>query len=562
MSSFTYQYLSGNMTKLHEAIDHLNYLNDASKIIESQSGYEAVFLIAKYVAYQTNNVPYEVFVDKNMHHIYGNILYRLYELFPTYDFSKDKISANEPTTNANYNEKCITTFCMTTYACNLIMSNLLKFKLFFQKTKGLEAYVKMLGDDSFVDKNCNLSMNPFNSAVLFVIDYLTLNLSSVSINCQDYKDIWHDLNTVNILLKIRVKRPTANDYCFNTILNIATDKQLETITEIESFSKILERNVKKIAGDLNIGKIDRQKRQILNENGVTKVDILCTKDNNNIYTSYIVIFNGLYNLSINEKLKLEIYHSLKNEFKILLIKSNDWEKHYCLRLISQLSINESIAKDIVQDTQLNGAIENLTSLNNPLLKKFCDQINWNLKPKETSIAQFQTQNQSENVTTVQNNSIPSQHIMISYNTASRDLCLKIKENLESFGYKVWIDVNDIHGSSLDSMARAVENSFCVLMCVTEKYRQSVNCQAEAQYAFRINKPIIPLIMQKGYESVSGWLGIIMGDKIFVNFMKYSFEECIRRLKNEVESKLGQTNVTFENKALKDEITILKKITFH
>ena len=550
------------MNKLHEAIDHLNYLNDPSKIIESQSGYEAVFLIAKYIAYQTANVTYDIFVDKNMHQIYGNLLYRLYELHSTYDFSKDKISSTDPTPGANYNEKCITTFCMTTYACNLIMSNLLKFKLFFQKSKGLEAYLKMLGDDSFVNRNCNLTMNPFNSAVLYVIDYLTLNLSSVSINCQDYKDIWYDLNSVDILLKISVKRPTANDYCLNTILNIATDKQLETLTEIESYSKNLEEKCKKIANELNQGKKDRQQRQILNENGVTKVDILCTKDSNNIYTSYIVVFNGLYNLSINDKLKKEIYYALKNEFKILLEKANDWEKHYCLRLISQLSINESIAADIRQDNQLKSLIANLTSANNSLLKKFCDQINWNIKEKQKEIEAVQAQTNKSDETSVQNNSTPSQHVMISYNTASRDLCLKIKENLESFGYKVWIDVNDIHGSSLDSMARAVENSFCVLMCVTEKYRQSVNCQAEAQYAFRINKPIIPLIMQKGYESVSGWLGIIMGDKIFVNFMKYSFEECMKRLKSEVESKLGHgttasatnTNAVVKSKSSPEEMS--------
>jgi hypothetical protein len=56
------------------------------------------------------------------------------------------------------------------------------------------------------------------------------------------------------------------------------------------------------------------------------------------------------------------------------------------------------------------------------------------------------------------------------------------------------------------MAKAVEGAQVVLMCVTEKYRQSVNCQAEAQYAFRMNKKIIPLIMQSGYASVDGWLG--------------------------------------------------------
>jgi hypothetical protein len=126
--------------------------------------------------------------------------------------------------------------------------------------------------------------------------------------------------------------------------------------------------------------------------------------------------------------------------------------------------------------------------------------------------------------------------MISYNSASRPLCLQIKSQLEQAGYKVWIDVNDIHGSSLDSMARAVEDARTVLICITEKYRQSLNCQAEAQYAFKMNKHIVPLIMEKGYENVKGWLGIIMSDKIFVNFTKYDFDECIRRLKNEINSR--------------------------
>ena len=56
------------------------------------------------------------------------------------------------------------------------------------------------------------------------------------------------------------------------------------------------------------------------------------------------------------------------------------------------------------------------------------------------------------------------HIMISYNKESRDLCLKIKTALEKDGHKIWIDVEDIHGSSLESMALAIERSKCVLIC--------------------------------------------------------------------------------------------------
>jgi hypothetical protein len=85
------------------------------------------------------------------------------------------------------------------------------------------------------------------------------------------------------------------------------------------------------------------------------------------------------------------------------------------------------------------------------------------------------------------------------------------------------------------MASAVENSYCVLMCVTEKYRQSPNCQLEAKYAFKLKKIVIPLIMEEGKENVTGWLGILMQDLIFVNFAKKSFDECIQRLKAELEA---------------------------
>lgn len=79
-------------------------------------------------------------------------------------------------------------------------------------------------------------------------------------------------------------------------------------------------------------------------------------------------------------------------------------------------------------------------------------IIWNLKTNSTTTSNAEEKGpvKSENV------SSNDQHIMISYNSASRPLCLKVKSFLESIGHKVWIDVSNIHGASLDSMAKAVE----------------------------------------------------------------------------------------------------------
>ena len=394
---------------------------------------------------------------------------------------------------------------MVAYSSNLIMSNNLKFKFGFQKSNGLKAYLSFLRDEEFVQKNLNLSMNPFRSATLYILDYITLNLSVLSNNSEDYRVKWHEMDAIDILLKTATTKSTTLDYCYNTILYIATDKQIETLTEIHDYSNTLISRVEATSNDFINDRFNRQKRQILEEDGIVNIEVHCVRDSNNLFTPIRGVLNSLYIIAVNDKLKQQLYFDtkLKEYLKVIIRKGNNIEIKYSLNLLSQLSLNRKIAIDLNKDTNFLDELESIINDNQSIKKKY-DQIKWNLKEIENE----QNKLESSNENSVSNEQSKLEHIMISYNTVSRELCLKIKENLESSGYKVWIDINDIHGSSLDSMARAVENSFCVLMCVTEKYRQSVNCQAEAQYAFRLNKPIIPLIMQKGYESVSGWLGNI------------------------------------------------------
>ena len=83
------------------------------------------------------------------------------------------------------------------------------------------------------------------------------------------------------------------------------------------------------------------------------------------------------------------------------------------------------------------------------------------------------------------------------------------------------------------MSEAIENAKCVLLCVTEKYRQSVPCQLEAKYAMKLNKIIIPCIMQKGYGQIQGWLGMIMMDLIYIDFIKYDLDIAIEKLLNQI-----------------------------
>lgn len=51
------------------------------------------------------------------------------------------------------------------------------------------------------------------------------------------------------------------------------------------------------------------------------------------------------------------------------------------------------------------------------------------------------------------------------------------------------------------------------MCMTEKYKMSPYCRAEADYAFKLRKPIVPLMMQANWKP-DGWYHI---DKDYILF---------------------------------------------
>ena len=48
--------------------------------------------------------------------------------------------------------------------------------------------------------------------------------------------------------------------------------------------------------------------------------------------------------------------------------------------------------------------------------------------------------------------------------------LRIAASMRARSFKVWVDTEMMSGSTLDAMAAAVENAYCVLICITERYK--------------------------------------------------------------------------------------------
>eukprot|EP01050_Picozoa_sp_SAG11_P000710 SAG11_NODE_24_length_24699_cov_10.132195_13_plen_723_part_00 len=110
----------------------------------------------------------------------------------------------------------------------------------------------------------------------------------------------------------------------------------------------------------------------------------------------------------------------------------------------------------------------------------------------------------------------AKHVMVSYCWAQQPVIKRIHAALVKRGYAVWIDVEQMKGSTVDAMAAAVEGSEVMLMGVSRQYKESTNCRLEAQYAMQREVETVPLMLEEGYRA-DGWLGFMMGTRLWYGF---------------------------------------------
>ena len=92
--------------------------------------------------------------------------------------------------------------------------------------------------------------------------------------------------------------------------------------------------------------------------------------------------------------------------------------------------------------------------------------------------------------------------------AKAEAVLRVVDSLKARGYDVWVDVQDMSGSTVDAMALAVEGASVMLVCVSRSYKESSNCRLEANYGLQREVPMVPLMMEEGYAP-DGWLGLLL-----------------------------------------------------
>jgi hypothetical protein len=134
--------------------------------------------------------------------------------------------------------------------------------------------------------------------------------------------------------------------------------------------------------------------------------------------------------------------------------------------------------------------------------------------KMAQSAVFELTNQGASIATTAGDVLASDgHVMLSYCWNEQAAVLAVRSALRAHGYNVWIDVEQMKGSTVDAMAQAIEGASVVLMCVSKGYKESANCRLEANYALQRGIDVVPLMMQPNYKA-DGWLGMALGTKLW------------------------------------------------
>lgn len=98
--------------------------------------------------------------------------------------------------------------------------------------------------------------------------------------------------------------------------------------------------------------------------------------------------------------------------------------------------------------------------------------------------------------------------------------LVLARMLRARGWTCWVDDEQLVHHVDGGMARGIEQSTAVVVCLTRRYASKVNdgvrepnsndnCLKEFNYAFALRKPVVPVIMERSMLSPATWpLGVV------------------------------------------------------
>ncbi|XP_055872747.1 uncharacterized protein LOC106059484 isoform X3 [Biomphalaria glabrata] len=373
-----------------------------------------------------------------------------------------------------------------------------KLARYLAETGAVKLMTMNLGHKPYLD-------NMHSKNVYYVLKASLSTLHNIA-RCTGVKHHFKDIKTAEVVMPLI----SANDEFLKSIAMLT----LAYIVEEDENAKLIDETdtIKNIVNWIHKALENKQKRRY---RGFTPWELT----------------QGLSKLAVNDSNKAKIIEEgALSDFTQMLRHTDPREQSSAAECLWTLAFDKTVRQTIVESPDLVPALEELKNSENSLVKNNVQGALWMIKGENDPAASVSRPNSGNAI---------KNHIFISYSWAEKEMVKKIHNSLLSEGYKIWVDYEQMGGSTLQAMADAVENAAVVLICMSEKYKQSPNCRTEAEYTFQLRKDYIPLMMQKKYRP-DGWLGAILGAKLFFDFTgKYPYEKPLQGLLKELRGR-GKT----------------------
>ncbi|EDV27437.1 hypothetical protein TrispH2_003058 [Trichoplax sp. H2] len=150
-------------------------------------------------------------------------------------------------------------------------------------------------------------------------------------------------------------------------------------------------------------------------------------------------------------------------------------------------------------------------------------------------------------------------IWISYHQNDLAIAIKIRSYLKYAGFRAFIDIdrntNVKNEFNLKSIAKNIDESNIVVVCLSHKYKQSPYCHSQAHFAVQKKKKVIPILLQANYN-LHGWLGDLFGSIPILDFSDGNdIDNNMKSLKQEVIRSSGDRDQLYKNYAVSNSSSL-------
>jgi hypothetical protein len=507
--------------------------SEIASFFANKTARDALFFIGKYLAFEVVH-DYEPFLFSNFNVFITALLSHFSAFEKTLEFTCQEFALDQAESESN--PEGIKVLCLKygLFITNHLSKNSEGFCRRFIKTSGIKSLLDILNDEEFTQKNHSAVLTLWHGQEFSLIDYFLAIIGNLSQRCNDLKHLWTQMNASETLLKLIRNYSIETLADVTCIANLTLDKQLERPEMSDKVCKHLSRLLEEFS--IAIGSsITRYLKFIFENQKRVECEVACIINEDHTTITLFEVLDVLYNLSLNLKLSEALYfgHNAKDCLMSILAKGNTKEILFAIRVVAQFSFYEKIAKDMSKDAGFVSSVNKLicafvesihsgkASISDDYFQlsiyNLCKQIKWNM---HRSLKRLDT---TDKLSSEEAIGSKKSQLFMSYHRSSKRPCRSIKNYLEVTRFSVFMrkiglnDHDDRYGSDLNSMAKEIDQSACVLMLVSENYRQSVCCRAEAEFAYQANVPIVCLVLEHGYSASAGvgWLGDVMRKAKFV-----------------------------------------------